>query len=63
MRGVYGEGKWREWMLTDGRGQDLYIAFSGGAFPSGHFLTLISNLYTPKSRTSSLFHRTPPLSS
>ena len=32
--------------------QDLYIAFSGGAFPSGHFLTLISNLYTPKSRES-----------
>ena len=30
---------------------DLYIAFSGGAFPEGHFLTLISNLYTPMSRT------------
>lgn len=30
---------------------DLYLSFSGGAFPEGHFLTLISNLYTPVSRT------------
>ncbi|EJF64358.1 alcohol oxidase [Dichomitus squalens] len=29
---------------------DLYIAFAGGSRPDGHFLTLISNLYTPVSR-------------
>ncbi len=41
---------------------DLYIAFSGGAFPQGHFLTLISNLYTPISRTSLLPFFTAALS-
>ncbi|KAI0716165.1 aryl-alcohol-oxidase from pleurotus Eryingii [Cerioporus squamosus] len=39
---------------------DLYIAFSGGAFPQGHFLTLISNLYTPMSRGSLTLNTTDP---
>ncbi|KAI0757745.1 alcohol oxidase [Daedaleopsis nitida] len=39
---------------------DLYIAFSGGAFPQGHFLTLISNLYTPMSRGSLTLNSTDP---
>ncbi|TBU34310.1 aryl-alcohol-oxidase from pleurotus Eryingii [Dichomitus squalens] len=39
---------------------DLFIAFSGGAFPSGHFLTLISNLYTPTTRGSLTLNSTDP---
>ncbi|KAM5536369.1 hypothetical protein V8D89_009967 [Ganoderma adspersum] len=39
---------------------DLYIAFSGGAFPNGHFLTLISNLYTPMARGSLTLNTTDP---
>lgn len=45
---------------------DLYIAFSGGAFPNGHFLTLISNLYTPMAREYASLHcsiRSPGLTS
>ncbi|PIL30033.1 hypothetical protein GSI_07945 [Ganoderma sinense ZZ0214-1] len=39
---------------------DLYIAFGGGAFPNGHFLTLISNLYTPMARGSLTLNTTDP---
>ncbi|RPD56268.1 aryl-alcohol-oxidase from pleurotus Eryingii [Lentinus tigrinus ALCF2SS1-7] len=39
---------------------DLYIAFGGGAFPQGHFLTLISNLYTPMSRGNLTLNTTDP---
>nr|VWO96845.1 Alcohol oxidase [Ganoderma boninense] len=39
---------------------DLYIAFGGGAFPEGHFLTLISNLYTPMTRGSLTLNSTDP---
>ncbi|RPD64064.1 alcohol oxidase [Lentinus tigrinus ALCF2SS1-7] len=39
---------------------DLYIAFGGGSLPTGNFLTLISNLYTPVSRGNLTLKSTNP---